>query len=230
MKVRIIKIIFSDAQILPTDIPKIRGYFSKAFPDNVELHNHLPGGKFSYKFPQIQYRIINQHPALIAINNGCDIIKKIFLQTDEIIIKNNLYKINEKEVSVTEESFGENNSQINYKFISPWMALNQENYKKYKIINPANQQTFLKHILRENLKTLSKGFNYTIPDIEKIKVFGKFNSQIINFKNRKVLGFRGNFSVNFHIPEFLGLGKQSARGFGIVTQSSCLQKKCNQNL
>ncbi len=216
MKIRVIKIIFTDAFISPADIPKLRGYFSQLFPNNIELHNHLPGGKFCYKFPQIQYRVINRHPALIAINDGCDIIKKIFFQTDELVLQDHVYKVREKEVSVSEEQIGETDSPIAYKFISPWMALNQENFKIYKELSFSNQPDFLNHILRENLKTLSKGFDYTIPDIEKIKVAGKFRPLNVNFKNRQMLAFTGDFSVNFHIPEYLGLGKQSARGFGIV--------------
>ena len=59
---------------------------------------------------------------------------------------------------------------IDYQFLSPWMALNQENYEKYKQMNRFEQVQFLKHILRENLKTISKGFDYIIPDIEEVKV------------------------------------------------------------
>ncbi len=216
MKIRVIKIVFTDALISPTDIPKLRGYFSQSFPDKTELHNHLPGGKFSYKFPKIQYRVINRHPALIAIDTGCDIIKEIFFHTDKLVLQNHIYSIREKEVSVSEEQIGVSDSPIDYKFISPWMALNQENFKAYKSLSFQEQPEFLNHLLRENLKTLSKGFEYTIPDIEKIKVCGSFQPRSVNFKNRKMLAFYGDFSVNFYIPEYLGLGKQSARGFGIV--------------
>ena len=187
MKIRVIKIIFTDAFIAPTDIPKLRGYFSQLFPNNIELHNHLPGGKFCYKFPQIQYRVINRHPALIAINDGCDIIKKIFFQTDELVLQNHVYKVREKEVSVSEEQIGESDSPILYKFVSPWMALNQENFRIYKDLSFTNQPSFLNHILRENLKTLSKGFDYTIPNIEKIKVEGKFRPLNVNFIEHKDL-------------------------------------------
>ena len=100
------------------------------------------------------------------------------------------------------------------------MALKEENYRKYKTLNQIEQQNFLKHLLRENLKTLSKGFVYTIPDIEEIKVEGFFKPRSVNFKNIKMLCFTGEFMVNFYIPDYLGLGRQSARGFGVVTQSS----------
>jgi hypothetical protein len=39
-----------------------------------------------------------------------------------------------------------------------------------------------------------------------------------------MLCFTGDFTTNFLIPEFLGLGKQSARGFGVV------RKKRGENM
>lgn len=220
MKIKIITIFFTDVCLTKYDLPKLRGYFSQKFPEYSELHNHLPGGKFSYKFPQVQYRIIDKHPALIGFSTGIEVLKKIFFELDEMIIDNRKYSINEKEIYLKEYDFGVAEEFINYKFISPWMALKEENYQKYKTLNQIEQQNFLKHILRENLKTLSKGFDYTIPDIEKIKVEGFFKPRSVNFKNVKMLCFTGEFMVNFYIPVFLGIGKQSARGFGVVTQSS----------
>jgi len=219
LKAKIFTVKFQDIFIKPFEIPKLRGYFSIRFPENTELHNHLPGGKFSYKFPLVQYRIIDKHPALIGFGNGIEVLKKIFFELDEMIIDNRKYTINEKEIYLNECDFGESEKFINYKFHSPWMALKEENFRKYKTLNQIEQQNFLKHLLRENLKTLSKGFDYAIPDIEAVKVEGFFRSRLVNFKNIRMLCFTGEFMVNFHIPDFLGLGKQSARGFGVVSHS-----------
>ncbi len=216
MKIKIITIIFSDVYLTKFDLPKLRGYFSQKFPKNTEFHNHLPDGKYSYKFPQVQYRIIDKHPALIGFNQGIDILKKIFFELNEMIIDNRKYTINEKEICLKEYDFGVSDEFINYKFISPWMALKEENYGKYNGLNKFEQQGFLKHLLRENFKSLSKGFNYWIDNIENVKVEGYFKPKRINFKNQKMLCFSGEFMTNFHIPDFMGLGKQSARGFGVV--------------
>lgn len=220
MKIKIITIVYTDVYLTKYDLPKLRGYFSHKFPEYSELHNHLPDGKFSYKFPQVQYRIINKHPALIGFSKGIEILKKIFFELDEMIIDKHRYTLNEKEICLKEYDFGVADDFINYKFISPWMALKEENYEKYKDLDKIEQQRFLKHILRENLKTLSKGFKHWIDDIEKVKVEGYFKPKQVNFKNQKMLCFTGDFMTNFHIPEYMGLGKQSARGFGVVAQSS----------
>ena len=125
----------------------------------------------------------------------------------------------EKSITLKEEEFGVARDYIDYQFLSPWMALNQENYEKYKIMNRFEQMQSLKHILRENLKTISKGFDYTIPDIEDVKVDGNFVKKEVNFKNMKMVCFTGSFLTNFYLPEFLGIGKQVARGFGVVRKN-----------
>jgi hypothetical protein len=96
------------------------------------------------------------------------------------------------------------------------MALNQENHREYQSLNPIAQKQRLRIILKNNLKTLSKGFNYWIPDTEQIQVDGWFTPLEVNFHNQRMQCFKGNFTTNFLIPEYLGLGKQCSRGFGVV--------------
>lgn len=216
MKARILVVIFNSVTLFPSQIPKLRGFFSNKFPEDTEFHNHLPDGRYSYKFPKIQYRIINKHPALIGIENGIEILKRLFFSLDEIIINNRVYNLHEKEITLKSIEIGIAEDFLNYRFSSPWMALNEKNYEKYKDFNKLEKQLFLKHILKENLKTLSKGFNYWIEDYERVQVEGYFKPKQVNFKNQKMLCFTGDFTTNFHIPQYMGLGKQSARGFGVV--------------
>lgn len=207
---------FSDLILKPTEIPKLRGYFANKFKEFPELHHHLPGGKFNYGFPKIQYRIINNNPCILGFNEGFEILKKILFETENIIISDKSYISHEKTITMVEDQIGETAYFIEYKFTSPWMALNEENHKEYQSLNSIDIQKMLKRILKNNLKTLSKGFDYWIEDFDSIEVEGYFKAMHVNFKNQKMLCFKGNFTTNFHIPELLGLGKQNTRGFGVV--------------
>ena len=215
-KVKILYLIFKDVYIHPSDIPKLRAYIASQFKDNILLHNHLPGGKYNFGYPKIQYRIFHKHPALIGIKEGVEILKDIFLENENLIIDNRIYTLNEKEIYLKEFEFGETENFISYRFYSPWMALNEYNYKRYRSYDAIEKQNFLKHLLRENLKTISKGFGYTIKNIENIRVEGFFKPISVNFKNLKMQCFKGSFTTNFAIPDLIGLGKQSSRGFGVV--------------
>ncbi len=210
---------WTDIVLQTWDIPKLRGYFAHKFPETHLFHNHLPEQGFVYKMPCIQYRIIDSHPALIGINEGIELMKRVFFEVDSLSINGHTIQTFEREISLHECEFGQSEDFFQYRFISPWMALNQENYQEYLTLNPLEQNRMLKTILKSNLKTLSKGFNYWIPDFAKIDLDGWFKPVEVNFHNKKMQCFTGEFNTNFIIPEFLGLGKQSARGFGVVVRN-----------
>ena len=216
MKIRYLLVSWTDVNLEPRDIPKLRGFFVNQFPDDHIFHNHLPNSGYNYNAPQIQYRIIDKHPALLAINEGINIIKKVFLEVDKLDINGKTLVSNEREIALKEDDFGLTEDYFTYFFSSPWMALNQENYKDYNKMNTFQRNQRLKTILKNNLKTLSKAFNYWIPDVEKLNVDGWFKPLEVNFHNQPMQCFTGDFTTNFLIPEFLGIGKQSARGFGVV--------------
>jgi hypothetical protein len=216
VSIRFVIVKFTDLELLPTDIPKLRGYFAHKYPQEHSFHNHLPNGSFNYKYPLIQYRIIDRHPALLGMGTGIDILKQVFFELDSISISGVAYQTFEREVKVIEADFGASEQLYSYEFSSPWMALNERNYEEYIALDAMHKQRFLRHLLRENLKTLSKGFDYTIPDIDAINVDGWFKPYLVKFKDIEMLCFKGEFMLNFAIPDYLGLGKQSARGFGVV--------------
>ncbi|MFH2049183.1 MAG: CRISPR-associated endonuclease Cas6, partial [bacterium] len=186
------------------------------FPKYELIHNHLNDGKFRYKYPLIQFKTLNRIPTIIGISDGIDILKEVFLDVEHIDIAGRRQKVWEKTILIREDTLGQTDDFIQYRFTNSWMALKEENYATYNTLDPADQQQFLRHLLRENLKTLSKGAGYWIPDIEKVKVEGFFKRLERNFKNNRMICFTGEFMVNFHIPDNLGIGKQVARGFGTV--------------
>jgi len=216
MKIRYLLVSWTDVNLEPRDIPKLRGFFVNQFPDDHIFHNHLPNSGYNYNAPQIQYRIIDKHPALLAINEGINIIKKVFLEVDKLDINGKTLVSNEREIALKEDDFGLTEDYFTYFFSSPWMALNQENYKDYNKMNTFQRNQKLKTILKNNLKTLSKAFNYWIPDVDKLNIDGWFKPLEVNFHNQPMQCFTGDFTTNFLIPDFLGIGKQSARGFGVV--------------
>ena len=138
------------------------------------------------------------------------------MEINELEINGKTLVSNEREVVLREEDFGLCGQYHRYRFISPWMALNQENYREYQELDTYQRSQRLKSILKNNLKTLSKGFDYWIPEIDKLNVDGWFKPKSVNFHNQVMHCFTGEFTTNFIIPDYLGLGKQSARGFGVV--------------
>jgi hypothetical protein len=215
-KIRYLLVSWNDIRLQPREIPKLRGFFAHKFADFPLFHNHTPGRGFNYAAPRIQYRLIDSHPALLAFGEGIDLLKMVFMEVDELEINGRTLRSNEREISLREEDFGRCEEYHQYRFASPWMALNQENHKLYDSYDDYERKQLLKTILKNNLKTLSKAFDYWIPDVENLNVDGWFRGVNVNFHNQAMQCFYGDFTTNFHIPQYLGLGKQSARGFGVV--------------
>jgi len=156
--VKIIQVQFPNNPMNRFDIPKFRGYMAKLYPKYTLLHNHLENGKFRYGYPQVQFKTIKKIPTIIGISEGLEILKIVFMDVEEININGRSQKIWEKSIKLREGSFGQTEEYYSYQFLSHWMALKEENFETYKQLNSIERQIFLKHLIRENLKTISKGF------------------------------------------------------------------------
>jgi len=198
------------------DVPKIRGYLAGRFPQYIELHNHLGGDKFKYGYPVIQYKSIGGVPNIIAINDASRILIDIFYDVKEIDMKDKVMSILEKGYVLKNLVLGPADGLIEYEFISPWMALNQENYEVYVNASQEERVGILKKVLVGNILSMAKGLNCWVD--KPIEVMIKLRPVEVNYKNKKMVGFKGRFMTNFVIPDYLGLGKSVSRGFGTVVK------------
>jgi hypothetical protein len=218
LKVKIIKVTFSPLSFRASDIPKLRGYLSKRFPDYNQIHNHKQNGGFRWVYPEIQFKFIDKLPVIIGHGLGFDILSEVFLKTDRLELSHRIVEIPEKTIQVFEADLGVSDTFHSYRFALPWMALNQKNYLTHKFIDKDDRTIFLNRLLRENLKTLSHAFDYWIPDPDNISVKSELTEKLGQFKGNTMVLFSGRFSVNFKIPQYLGIGKQVARGYGTVVK------------
>ena len=107
-----------------------------------------------------------------------------------------------------------------YEFITPWMAFNQKNFDKYKseIQGSSDEKRveFLSRILIGNILSFAKSIDWWIE--EEIKVIPVLKDINVNFKSMNMIGFKGFFFTNIVLPEDIGLGQSSSRGFGTIKE------------
>ena len=192
---------------------KLRGYFANKFGEYVLIHHHL-NNKLLYKSPLIQYKILNGKPFVLGVNEGADILQRIHADIDYLKIGYKEYQIKEKKIVFKTDDFGSINNSNNYFFITPWLALNEENYRRYVAIDPRKKKQLLSKILIGNILSMSKGLGYTVTD--ELKADVNVREVTTRLKGVPMIGFMGKFSVNFEIPDYLGIGKSVSRGFGTV--------------
>lgn len=217
MKINICKVIFNDLSLTPRYGEKLRGYLGNKYKEIDLLHNHNEAG-FIYRYPLVQYKVIDGIPMIIGINQATNIIARIGIDDDEFIFDDQKYQAFQKKIVKYELEFGVTDDYIEYKFISPWISLNQSNIKKYKDYTNIDKEEMLKKILIGNLLSVSKGLNYTVD--KKINAWINLKEMEVMIKGIRHIAFKGNFKVNFNIPDNLGIGKSVSRGFGTVKRGN----------
>lgn len=195
------------------DSEKIRGYLGNKYEELDILHNHK-NNKFIYRYPKVQYKIINDKPIIIGIEEGSSVITNIGLNEDKLIIGDKSINTFEKKISINSDKYGVSNDYIKYTFLSPWIALNQKNINEYISSSEIDKEEILKKILIGNIISMSKGLNYTVE--EQVKCWINLEKVQVNIKDIKHIGFLGEFKVNFNIPDYFGIGKNVSKGFGTI--------------
>lgn len=193
---------------------QLRGFFATKFNEYTLLHHHNTD-KLIYKYPLVQYKMINKTPTVIGINEGAEVLKEIYDKYDEINLNGNIYEIVERGITVKEQEFGISDKLLSYRFVTPWLALNQENFERYLKLSGVKQNEMLRRNLIGNLISASKGLGYTVPDTIRLEI-GKSQNMMCRVKRVQFVGLICEFMVNFEIPQYMGLGKSVSRGYGTV--------------
>jgi len=205
---------------LPTSAAQqLRGYFGNLFKEQSPLlHNHYEDGNSIYRYPLVQYKVIDKVPTLLGINEGAALLVQLFLKIKEIDISGKKYLIQSKNIEALTSPLEVNTETLfEYQFKTLWLGLNQENHKIYKNLqDDKEKQKLLEKILTANLISLSKGLGYTVKD--KIMVKSQLLEKSTKFKGEEMLAFSGQFICNMQIPKLLGIGKAVSRGYGAVIQ------------
>ncbi|MFH0702383.1 MAG: CRISPR-associated endonuclease Cas6 [bacterium] len=202
------------------DAQKLRGFFANTF-SNIDLfHNHTEKGDFIYRYPRIQYRFFNNRPMVIGFNEGVEIIKRHYDKFETIKIGSYEYPIMEKQLILEERELKTIDDYMQYKFITPWYALNQENYREYQILKTLKERDkLLEKILITNILRMCKELDYHVDKNIELQTFLNPVSFETVIKDVKIIAFTGFFKVNMQIPDCIGLGKSISKGFGTIIKN-----------
>jgi len=194
---------------------KLRGFFATRFTEYALLHQHIDVDKLLYKYPRIQYKILEGAAIVLGIEEGAEVLKEIYDKYDEITLGESAYTIVERGILIKEAEFGISPELVSYEFITPWIALSQTNYQRYLESKREERRELLRRTLIGNILSASKGLEYVVLDEIKVGI-GRLRRRKCELKGTSFIGFLGEFMVNFAIPDYMGLGKSVSRGFGTV--------------
>jgi hypothetical protein len=215
MHLKTLRLTLKSDRPLEASASKLRGFFATHFTEYALLHQHVDVDKLLYKYPRIQYKILGGEALVLGIEEGAEVLKDIYDKYDEITLGEHRYTVVERGITIKEEDFGISPELVSYKFITPWLALSQQNYQLYMEYERVKQRELLRKTLIGNILSASKGLEYVVLDEIKLDI-GRLRRRKCEVKGTPFIGFLGEFMVNFQIPDYLGLGKSVSRGFGTV--------------
>ena len=200
--------------------PQLRGFFGRAFVEEVSLHQHRPDGSVIYDYPRIQYKILNHTPLLLGLAEGSELLTRLWLEVDRTKIGMDELLVLESSIVRRAELLGETSELLKYHFLTPWLGLNQDNERRYrKAQSQKERATLLESILVGNCLSLAKAFGHRVAARLQANC-GYLRPVCTSLKGMSMTGFVGAFQVNFLLPDRIGIGKSVSRGFGTVERFS----------
>ncbi len=164
-------LLLNNINLRPPQIHKFRGFVGNAFKEHDLIHNHDEKGNPIYRYPLIQFKLIDKTPAIIAITDrAVSIFAEIIMKLDKIIIEDTVIPVFEKDLKIEEVEFGYSDEMFMYEFASPWIGLNQENFKKYNDASADEKNLILKRVMTGNILSMAKYLDYRLSKDQKIKI------------------------------------------------------------
>jgi hypothetical protein len=214
MILRTVTLTFDTTHPVPGSAPELREFLATEFARYSELHRQ-DAGSFIHRYPVVQCKMIRDYPTVIGINEGALFLKEFTDKTREFPIGPDTYRIAEHDILIRDEEFGIYETTHAYEFATPWLALTQENYKRfYKLTGKPARDAFVQKIFVDTLLSLSNALGYKVP--APILCDTNFHFQKDQLNRTSVMTFTGKFQANFQIPEYLGIGKSVSQGYGAV--------------
>ena len=222
-----ITIVTFDKKVGSSLLSAFRGAIAPLFPEENIYHNH-EGKSLMYRYPLIQYKLIEGRISIVGINEGASSVENHFHCGQSLTLR--LYD-KDMELRVSNkmtyyyipESFEKSE---NYYFLRGWLPLNQENYIKYLNAESISEKiSLLDNILSANILSLFSGFGYYSENRSVARIVEIVSSDTVKYKDNEMLSFNVRFKCNAALPEFCGLGKGASRGFGTIFKSHPKSKR-----
>ena len=194
---------------------QVKGVFMRHYPD-LDIIPML-NGKYRdrYLYPRVQVKVLNEQIYIVGVGDGSDCVLQLIDKISTLDFGNITFEVNDKNIIDMMDQFQQADQLMRYRFVTPWVALNQTTGRKYRALNNSERVNFLNKLLGQNIVFVAKELSVDLED----KVFTKVNLSSLFPKpvdENNWGAFSGEFSTNLNLPNFIGLGNGITRGFGAI--------------
>ena len=206
--------IFTDKPVRKTPY-QVKGVMMNQFP-NEEIVPMLDGSyRQKFLYPRVQVKILNEQIYIVGINEGVDSIKAIAKKMDFLDFGNITFQVLDNEIEEHKNRFQPVSKLIRYRFVTPWVALNQTTGYRYRNLNNAGRVNFLNRLLGQNIVFMAREMGMELEKniFTKVTLSSLFPRQV---DENNWGAFDGEFRANFVLPNYLGIGNGITRGYGTL--------------
>ena len=194
---------------------QVKGVFIRQYPDQpvIPMLDGTYRDKFLY--PRVQVKILNEQIYIIGVHEGVEPVLSLIEKFDIFDFGNITFEIQNTDIEQGDQQFIPTDRLIRYKFITPWVALNQMTGGKYRFLTNQEKPSFLNRLLGQNIVFMAKevGVNLNNKVFTKVKVSSLFPKPV---DDNKWGAFMGEFQTNFVLPNYIGVGNGITRGYGTI--------------
>ena len=194
---------------------QVKGVFMRQYP-NATIIPFLNGDyRDKYLYPRVQVKILNEQIYLIGVHEGVESIISLIEKFDILDFGNITFEIQNSDIEKYSNQFVPSEGLIRYRFITPWVALNQKTGGRYRFITNQEKSSYLNKLLGHNIVFIANevGIDFKEKIFTKINVSSLFPKPV----DEKHWGaFMGEFRTNFMLPNYIGIGNGITRGYGSI--------------
>ncbi|MEI8331559.1 MAG: CRISPR-associated endonuclease Cas6 [Methanomicrobiales archaeon] len=214
MLLHIVTLTLEPVDPLLFSLPELRTHFAARLGEYMDLHRSDIVG-FIHRYPVVQCKMIKNTLMVLGISQGAALLDQLANGQTGITAGINTCTIRTRDTSIRQEVFGISGTVHTYEFLTPWLALNQQNTKKfYELKGKTERDLFIKKILEGNLAILAKSLDYKTP--VPITCNSKIKFRIDWIDRGSVIAFLGKFQANVTIPDYFGIGQSVSQGYGTM--------------
>jgi len=194
---------------------QVKGVFMRQF-ENEPVIPYMDGTyREQFLYPRVQVKILNEQIFIIGINEGADPVRSLAEKLDHLDFGNITFDVGGADVENCDNQFIPSERLIRYRFITPWVALNQMTGGRYRFLTNQEKPTFLHRLLGQNILFIASEMGVKTEEkiFTKVKVTSLFPRPV---DENNWGAFMGEFKANFVLPNYIGIGNGITRGYGSI--------------
>ena len=201
----------------------LRGALGNLFRENPLFHQHDEVGVI-YRYPLVQYRWDHRGAMLLGLGAGAQAMVRVDWPGLELRLGERRLHVREAVCEFARHPVALIDHLLRYRFVAPWLPLNQDLYQRYRDLSPQDQVRERDRLAVAGLLLALRGFGIEIQG----RLFAAFemcSSHTCDYKGIPLLGFQGRLLTNLDLPNGLALGRAVSHGYGWIEREDGLTER-----